>query len=108
MEEAFARSRMGRIAKRTPLAMSGEIQGIVEKPRPFYIPDSELISSGSGVPIFDEQGDLIGLILIRVFPGGTRVALQNESPYMEVIIPAIDVYDASLQAPEPEWEEQDS
>jgi len=105
-EEAVAIARMGRIAKRTPLAMSGEIQGVVEKPRSFYIPDSELVSAGSGVPVFNENGEILGVVLIRVFPGGQRVALRSDDPYMQVIIPSIDIHEGTLSAPEPDWDEE--
>lgn len=97
LEPVVALARAGRVAGRTPLGMTGELQGIVTKPQAYYIPSSELVSSGSGVPIFNAEGQLIGVVLIRVLSGGNNVSMDGESPYLYMVVPSLEIYDASEQ-----------
>ncbi|MGF1574299.1 MAG: serine protease [Sumerlaeia bacterium] len=97
LDPVMALARAGRVAGRAPLGMSGELQGVVEKPQTYYIPSSELVSSGSGVPIFNEGGQVIGVVLIRVLTGGRNVSMDGESPYLYVVVPNLEIFDASEQ-----------
>lgn len=97
LDEVFALARAGRVAGRAPLGMSGELQGIITKPQAYYIPSSELVSSGTGVPIFNAQGQVIGVVLIRVLAGGNNVSMDDESPYIYVVVPNLEIFDASEQ-----------
>lgn len=93
LDEVLVIARFGKIAQRRIGAMSGEIQGIVEKPRTFYIPSSELATGGYGVPIFDADGKTVGIVIMRALPGG------DEAP-MATIMPAADILEIAKQVPE--------
>ncbi len=103
LSEAFSIARMGRIARRTPALMSGEIQGIVRRPRPYYIPSAELASGGTGVPVFSADGTLYGVILLHSQPGFSS-DVWNEEPYIPVVVPAVDIGTAAAQMPSSEDE----
>ena len=97
MEPVMVVARSERVAGRTPLGMSGEIQGVITKPQPFYVPSSELASSGTGVPVFNSKGEVIGVILLRVLPGGNNLSNDSESPYLYVVVPNLEIADAADQ-----------
>ncbi len=95
---AFTVARMGRIARRTPTLMSGEVQGIVSKPRPFYIPSAELVSAGTGVPVFSDEGALFGVVLLHSQPSYSADDYSEER-VIPVVIPAADIRAAAAQIP---------
>lgn len=95
LEEVFVLARMGRVADREIGAMTGEIQSIVSKPRKFYIPSAELASGGTGVPIFDAESKVIGIVLVRINAG----EVASNSDMVVIILPARDVKELADQAP---------
>ena len=105
-------SRMGKAGQRKVSLATGEIRSIVEKPRMFYVPQLSL--NGLGVPVFNGQGELIGISLLKTSPGGmedmmggamTLNATQLLGGMLPIILPAEDVHEAALQAPEEAPEE---
>jgi len=99
LSEAFCIGRMGRIARRTHLAMTGEIQGVVRKPRPFYVPSAELASAGTGVPVFATDGRLYGLVFLHSLPGGLSEDERNDEFVTPVVIPVADIRSAIQEIP---------
>ena len=106
-------SRMGKAGQRNVSLATGEIRSIVEKPRMFYVPQLSL--NGLGVPVFNGQGELIGISLLKTSPGGvedmmggvmTLNATQLLGGMLPIILPAEDVHEAALQAPEEALEEE--
>ncbi len=98
LDETFSLARMGRIARRTVAAMSGEIQAIVDRPRTYYITDAETVSGGTGTPVFAADGRVIGIVLFHVLPGAQEGA-SNEESIMPVVVPAADIAEIASQAP---------
>ncbi|CAN5463948.1 hypothetical protein BH09SUM1_BH09SUM1_31410 [soil metagenome] len=98
MDRAFTIARTGRIARRTVLGMSGEIQGIVKGAKPFYIPSSELVSGRAGTPILSVDGKLFGITAVYVFPGGNKGAGDEDEAATYAIIPSADVDAVADQA----------
>jgi hypothetical protein len=98
-------ARMGRVGDREISVMTGEIQAIVNKPRKFYVPSSELASGGLGVPIFDQNGKFIGIVLVRAAPGamedtmGNMLGIGNQSGMLVIILPAKNIKEEAAQAP---------
>lgn len=92
-------ARFGKIANRRVGAMTGEIQGIVEKPRTFYVPSSELATGGYGLPIFNDGGKVVGIVMIRTMPGGRDASSRDDST-MGIIMPASDILEIAKQVPE--------
>lgn len=99
LSPAFCLGRMGRIARRTHVAMTGEIQGIVRKPRPYYIPSGELATAGTGSPVFAADGRLYGLIFLHSLPGGLSEDERNDEFVTPVIVPVADIRAAVEQIP---------
>lgn len=100
VEPIFTIARMGRIARRTPLGMTGEIQGIVTRPRTFYIPSAEIVSGGTGVPVFNSDGKLLGVVLLHLFPGGRTAASRSDDMIIPVIVPAEEIANTAKQVPD--------
>lgn len=100
LEETFTLARMSRIARRTLLAMSGEIQGIITRPRAYYIPHGELGSTGTGTPMFNSSGELIGMGATYLFPGGRAAVGEQDESMLFIITPVIDILDIMEDAKE--------
>lgn len=98
LDQAYTLGRMPRIARRTVVGMSGEVQAVVDRPRTFYVPSSELVTARAGVPVFGANGKLIGMVALYIFPGGRKSAGENDEPYMYVIRPADDLVQVAEQA----------
>jgi S1-C subfamily serine protease len=102
LEQVLVLARMGRVADYEIGVMTGEIQSIISKPRKFYIPSAELASGGYGVPIFTVDAKLVGMVLMRVAPGG--LGAGDFSPggdnggMVAIILPASDVQEIVTQA----------
>jgi hypothetical protein len=102
LEEVCVLARMGKVADNELGAMTGEIQAIVSKPRKFYVPSAELASGGFGVPIFTAQSKLVGIVLMRVAPGGDDTESfggGGDGGMLAIILPAADVQEVAGQAP---------
>lgn len=99
MAPIFGVARMGKTAKRTVIGMTGEVQGMVEKPRKFYLPNSAIVSAGAGVPVFTAEGKLLGVVLLHVLPGAAQDD-TNSNPVIPVVIPAVDIQEVAAQAPQ--------
>jgi len=98
LDPIFAISRLGRIARRTVGAMSGEVQAIIERPRKLYITDGEISSAGAGSPVLTSTGAFVGMNGYHSSPGGRAARSQNEQPYMFVVIPAESLKPVADQA----------
>ena len=96
LSPVFTIGRAGRIANRTPTVRSGEIIGMVERPRTYFLPSQSLEASGAGAPVFGEQGEFMGMVLLRALTN----APDNETPIAAVVIPAIDIREALRHATE--------
>lgn len=100
MERVYSVARMGRIARRTVLGMSGEIQGIVRRPRPFYISSGEIVSAGTGVPVFNAEGQIIGIVNLQTLPGGFAARSADDEIVIPVIRPTLDILEIIDQVPD--------
>lgn len=101
MEPVFCIGRMGPVGQRELRAMSTEIQGIVKKPRLFYVPDGDVYANGTGVPVFNGEGKLIGIVVMKSVPGTADSAgRSNSDNILPIILPAEDVQEIVAQAPE--------
>lgn len=99
LEEIFVLGRMGRIARRATTGMMGEIQAIVERPRAFYVPSSEIVTAGVGAPVFKGDGKLLGFVTLHAMPGAQEMGDDEES-VMPIVLPASDVAEVVAQSRE--------
>lgn len=97
LDPVYTIGRMGRIGRRSIVAMTGEVQSIIEKPRKLYITDSEIATAGAGAPVFTAEGKLIGIQSYYVFPGGQKALGSSDQPYIPVIVPTSSVKEVADQ-----------
>ncbi|GAB4313007.1 MAG: hypothetical protein Kow0059_03940 [Candidatus Sumerlaeia bacterium] len=93
-------SRMGMVGQRQLRVMTGEIQGIVKKPRLYYVPVPAADDLGPGVPVFNAEGKVIGLLLMKSVPSSADSSSNTQDSYMTIILPADDIQQIVAQAPE--------
>ena len=107
LDQIVILSRMGKAANREIGLATGEIQTIIERPRKFFVPKHHL--NGLGVPVFNEEGGLLGISLIRTTRGGfegimggamTLNGSQMLGGILPIILPASDVLEIAATAPE--------
>ena len=96
--------RLGNVADREVGVLSGRIQAIISKPRMYYMPSGGF--AGFGVPAFTEQGQVLGICLVRISAAGpdemsNGIFSMNLSHMglVPVILPAADVLEIAAQAP---------
>ncbi|MEQ8820624.1 MAG: serine protease [Sumerlaeia bacterium] len=99
MDPIFAISRTGRITRRIALGMTGEVQGIVDRPRQFYIPSASIVGDEGniGSPVFGADGKILGLILLHVQPGAFNDPTATK-PVIPVVRPVADLLEVVAQA----------
>lgn len=101
LEPVFCIGRMGPVGQRQLRAMTSEIQGIVRKPRLYYVPDAAIYSNGTGVPVFNADSKLIGIVVMKSIPGSADTGGRGMSEnMMPIVLPASDVLEIVVQAPE--------
>lgn len=98
-DDIFSIDRAGRIARRSALGKEGDIVGIIERPRKVYLPSYGVVTTGVGKPIFNDEGNILGLTSLYSFPGGKSALGNQDDPFIAVIIPAEDIIEVMAQAP---------
>jgi S1-C subfamily serine protease len=97
-------SRLGRVGGWTPSASLQTIGAIIEKPRTFFVIETQG-GSGTGTPAFTPSGKVVGLLTMRSVQTG-RAGMFSMMGGMEglgllpVILPAADVREIAQQAPD--------
>lgn len=101
LDQVIILNRLGRIAGRNYAASVRRIESVVEHPRKFYVPSTgEGGSMALGSPVFDVDGECVGVLVLRSrggggggFPGGSM-----RDNLLPIILPAIDILEAARQA----------
>lgn len=104
LDEVVVLSRLGRVGGWTPAASLHNISAIIERPRTFFVADSNGAGSAMGTPAFLSNGKVVGLLTLRsVDPGGRpgMMAMMGGAEgfgLLPVILPAADVLEVAKQA----------
>ncbi len=85
METYFLVARASKSLQRVPIVRTTDVLGVVEKPRRLYLLTDQML----GMPIFDAQGNVLGLSL-QHFAGGRMSGT--------VVLPAPDIAEMAKQA----------
>jgi hypothetical protein len=102
LDEVISLNRMNKAASRAYAASVERISAVIQKPRMFYIPDSNMTSTTLGCPAFLLDGRVLGVFVMRaVSSAGGGSANQNLT---SIILPAEDILKAARQAPEAKGE----
>lgn len=99
LDQVIILNRLGRIAGRNYAATVRRIESIVEHPRKFYVPSTgESGSMALGSPVFDVDGEFVGVLLLRSRAGGGGFAGGTmRDNILPIVLPAIDVLEAAQQ-----------
>ncbi len=96
-------SRLGRVGGWAPAASLHNISAIIERPRTFYVAETNGAGGSMGTPAFLPNGKIVGLLTLRsVDPG--RMGMMSMMGGVEgagllpVILPAADVLEIAKQA----------
>ena len=103
LDQVITLNRLGNAAGRAYAASVERISAVVQKPRLFYIPCSEITSTALGSPAFALDGNILGVFVMRtVSQKGAGMSMFNFRPQglTTIILPAADILKAARQAPE--------
>ena len=103
LDQVITLNRLGKAAGRAYAASVERISAVVQKPRLFYIPGSEMTSTALGSPAFSLDGNVLGVFVMRsVSQKGGGMGMFNFRPQglTTIILPAADILKAARQAPE--------
>ncbi len=104
LDQVVVLSRLGRVGGWTPSAAIQNISAVIEKPRTFFVTESGA-QPNMGVPAFTMSGKVVGILTLRMIPGGRPSMFAGMSGseglgLLPVILPAEDVLDIARQAME--------
>jgi hypothetical protein len=103
LDQVITLNRLGKAAGRAYAASVERITAVVQKPRLFYIPGSEMTSTTSGSPAFTLDGNVLGVFVTRSVSqkgGGFGMFSLRPEGVTPIILPAEDILKAARQAPE--------
>ena len=103
LDQVITLNRLGKAAGRAYAASVERISAVVQKPRLFYIPGSEMTSTALGSPAFALDGNVLGVFVMRsVNQQGGGMGMFNFRPQglTTIILPAADIVKAARQAPQ--------
>lgn len=97
LDETIVIGRLGREVKRVNSISLGYVQAIVKKPRSFYICDFMSGFASLGCPVFNANGETLGISVVRVSPliGQAMGMMGGMQP---VVVPAGDLLEVAEQA----------
>ena len=106
LDEVIVLNRLNQAANRASAISIGRIEGIIDKPRTFYLLGQSMWAYSLGAPVFSADGNLIGIVLLRSSKtqtdqdSGFIFSNLNQWGMMPVILPASDIVDGAKQAME--------
>jgi S1-C subfamily serine protease len=96
LEQVVALNRLNQVSGRAYAACLERIIAAVSKPRSFYLHDGSYEGTKLGCPVFSLNGDIIGIMVMRV--GGAAGDDYRENA-ASIILPAGEVLKAARQVP---------
>jgi len=102
LDEVIALNRLGKVASRVHAASIERINAVVQRPRLFYVPDSDKTATGLGCPAFTFDGKVVGIFVMRALKsgGGSGGLFGMQGGITSILLPAEDVKKIAAQAPE--------
>lgn len=104
LDEVIVINRLNQAANRAPAISIGRIEGVLDKPRTFYLLGQSMWAYSLGAPVFSTDGKLVGIVLLRSAKtqtdqdSGFIFSNLNQWGMMPVILPASDIVDGAKQA----------
>ena len=103
LDQVITLNRLGKAAGRAYAASVERISAVVQKPRLFYVPGSEMTSTTLGSPAFSLDGNVLGVFVMRSVSqksGGMGMFSFRPQGLTTIILPAADILKAARQVPE--------
>jgi len=101
LDKLVALNRLGKAANRAYSLSYEWVEAIVDKPRTFYVPGTQITNSTQGSPVFSLDGKIVGVIVIRAIKdsdsGGGLFGMSDA--VTPIILPAADILEGVQQAP---------
>lgn len=103
MDQVLILSRLGKFAGYVPLASLGRIHAVIKKPRVLYLPGLDGFVSGLGTPVFSLDGEVVGILLLRVtrtqgFGAGDMFGGIGGIGTVPIILPAEEILEVVKKA----------
>jgi hypothetical protein len=104
LDEVITLNRLNSAAGRAYAASVERISAVIQKPRTFYIPDSNMTATTLGSPAFALDGKVVGLLVMRAISAKGGASRNYRDSMTSIILPAEDILKAAKQAPEAKGE----
>jgi hypothetical protein len=96
-DPVYIMGRLGKSGSRSSEATVQRVVSVIEKPRRLYVLENNAYSYLGNV-VFNESGQPLGLMSMRVVRGGRSFSAAES--FLAIVIPAVDVWEVALQAPQ--------
>jgi S1-C subfamily serine protease len=100
LDQVITLNRLNSAAGRAYAASGERVSAVIQKPRTFYIPDSNMTSTTLGSPTFALDGKLVGVVVMRAVSSKGGATRNYRDALTTIILPAEDIAKAAAQAPE--------
>ncbi len=105
LDQVVILNRLGKVASREPSVSLSRIQAIVKKPRTFYVPGTDAMEGGLGVPAFSLDGKVAGVLVLRTMTSrgiglSSLFGGMSGMGMLPVILPVEDIVEVAKQVPE--------
>lgn len=104
LDQVITLNRLNSAAGRAYAASVERITAVLQKPRTFYIPDSNMTSTTLGSPAFALDGNVVGVMVMRAVTAKGSGGRNYRDSLTTIILPAVDILKAARQAPEAKGE----
>lgn len=101
LDKLVALNRLGKVANRAYSLSYEWVEAIVDKPRTFYVPGTQITNSTQGSPVFSLDGKIVGVIVIRAIKNADSSGglFGMSEAVMPIIRPAADILEVAQQVP---------
>jgi S1-C subfamily serine protease len=96
LDPVLVLGRLGRELNRDPMISLSRLEALVSKPRQFYVTDLLTGMTSFGCPVFDMEGEAMGLIIVRNRGGGGATSFVGG--LRPVVLPSAAILDLLDQA----------
>jgi hypothetical protein len=100
LDQVITLNRLNSAAGRAYAASVERISAVIQKPRTFYIPDSNMSATTLGSPAFALDGNVVGVFVMRAISAKGGASRNLRDSMTTIILPVEDILKAAKQAPE--------
>ncbi|HZL42807.1 MAG TPA: serine protease [Verrucomicrobiae bacterium] len=108
LDELITLNRLNKAASRAYAAGIEHVAAVVQKPRTFYVPESNTSASSLGSPAFQPNGKLVGVLVLRAISSDSGGNYNYNQNVTSIILPADAILKAAKQAPEAKAETREA